>query len=181
MIEAIQGLKGKMPEDLGDVVVTIGSVILALATKSKNLKANEDTVKEIIRNGKAYEKFLQMIAAQGGNTSYIENPDLFEKAEFVMPVYSSEEGYIEKIDADIVGSIAGYLGAGRMNDGDKIDRTAGIVLNKKIGDDVKSGEIVAYIHTNDESKVMGATKNLGAAFKIVKRKIYPTSRVVEII
>ncbi len=181
MIEAIQSLKGKMPEDLGDVVVTIGSVILALATKSKNLKANEDTVKEVIRNGKAYEKFLQMIAAQGGNTSYIENPDLFEKAEFVMPVYSSEEGYIEKIDADIVGSIAGYLGAGRMNEEDKIDRTAGIVLNKKIGDDVKSGEIVAYIHTNDESKVMGATKNLAEAFKIVKRKIYPTSRVVEII
>lgn len=58
---------------------------------------------------------------------------------------------------------------------------AGIVLNKKIGDEVKSGEIVAYIHTNDESKVMGATKNLAEAFKIVKRKVFPTSRVVEII
>ena len=83
------------------------------------------------RDGKAYEKFLQMVAAQGGDTSYIENPDLFEKAEFVMPVYSSEEGYIEKIDADIVGSIAGYLGAGRMNDEDKIDRTSRNCLKQK--------------------------------------------------
>ncbi len=117
----------------------------------------------------------------GGNTSYIENTDLFEKAEYIMPVYSSEDGYIEKIDADMVGSIAVYLGAGRMKDENRIDRTAGIVLNKKIGDSVSSGEIVAYIHTNDESKVMGATKNLQDAFQISKRKVPFTSRIVEIV
>lgn len=98
-----------------------------------------------------------------------------------MPVYSSEDGYIEKIDADMVGSIAVYLGAGRMKDENRIDRTAGIVLNKKIGDSVSSGEIVAYIHTNDESKVMGATKNLQDAFQISKRKVPFTSRIVEIV
>lgn len=98
-----------------------------------------------------------------------------------MPVYSSDDGYIERIDADIVGSIAVYLGAGRMNQENQIDRSSGIVLNKKIGDEVKSGEVVAYIHTNDESKVMGATKNLEDAFKINKRPVKATSRVVEII
>lgn len=181
MIEAIQGLKGKMSWDLGDVVVTIGSMILALATENKNLKVNEGIVKEVLRNGKAYEKFIQMIAAQGGNTSYIENIDLFSKARFVMPVYSAEDGYIEKISADVVGSISLYLGAGRMGNEREIDRTAGIVLNKKIGDCVNSGEIIAYIHTNDESKVLGATKNLQDAFQITKRKVLPTSRIVEII
>ena len=98
-----------------------------------------------------------------------------------MPVYSSDNGYIEKIDADMVGSIAVYLGAGRMNDEKQIDRTAGIVLNKKIGDVVNSGDILAYIHTNDESKVKGATQNLEDAFQITKRRINPTSRVVEIL
>ena len=98
-----------------------------------------------------------------------------------MPVYASDDGYIERIDADYIGSIANYLGAGRMNDENKIDRTAGIVLNKKIGDEVASGEVVAYIHTNDESKVLGATKNLEDAFKISKKKITPKSRVVEIL
>ena len=98
-----------------------------------------------------------------------------------MPVYSSEDGYVEKIDADIVGSIAGYLGAGRINNEKQIDRAAGIVLNKKIGDKVEAGEVVAYIHTNDESKVMGATKNLEEAFKVSKKPVKVTSRVVEII
>lgn len=181
MVEAIEALKGRMPQDLGEVVVTIGSMVLSLTTGSKNLRINEATVKEALRNGKAYEKFIQMIASGWGNTSYIENTDLFEKSEFIMPVYSSDDGYIEKIDADMVGSIAVYLGAGRMNRENKIDRTAGIVLNKKIGDPVTAGEIVAYIHTNDESKVMGATKNLQDAFKISKRKVMQTSRIVEII
>jgi len=98
-----------------------------------------------------------------------------------MPVYSSNDGYIERIDADRVGSIAGYLGASRINGKKTIDRTAGIVLNKKIGDQVEAGEIVAYIHTNDESKVMGATRNLEEAFKVSKKPVRITSRVVEII
>lgn len=64
MVEAINALKGKMPYDLGDVVITIGSMILALMGGSKNLKSNEEIIKEVLRNGKAYEKFIQMIAAQ---------------------------------------------------------------------------------------------------------------------
>lgn len=181
MIEAIEALKGKMPQDLGEVVVTIGSMILALTAGSKNIKANEETIKEVLRNGKAYEKFIQMIAAGGGDTSYIENTELFEKSEFVMPVYAADYGYIEKIDADMVGSIVVYLGAGRMHDENKIDRMAGIVLNKKIGDSVNSGEVLAYIHTNDEAKLLGATKNLQDAFKITKRKVIPNTKIIEII
>lgn len=98
-----------------------------------------------------------------------------------MPVYASNDGYIERIDADMVGSIVAYLGAGRMNDEKEIDRAAGIVLNKKIGDPVNSGDIVAYIHTNVEGKVRGAIQNLEDAFKITKKKVNVTSRVVEIL
>ncbi len=98
-----------------------------------------------------------------------------------MPVYVSEDGYIEKIDADRMASIAGYLGAARMNDENEIDRSAGIILNKKIGDTVTSGDIIAYIHTNDESKLKGAVQNLEEAFQITQKKVNITSRVVEII
>lgn len=98
-----------------------------------------------------------------------------------MPVYVSKDGYIEEIDADMIGSVAGYLGAGRMNDENQIDREAGIILNKKIGDAVNSGDIVAYIHTNDENKVKGAIQNLEEAFQITQKKVNVTSRVVEII
>lgn len=116
----------------------------------------------------------------GGDTSYLENPEKFQRATFRMPVYAQDSGYIQTIDADMVGSIARYLGAGRMNDEKELDKAAGIVLNKKIGEKVEAGEIVAYIHTNEESKVIGSTKNLEDAFKISKRKITTLPRIIEV-
>jgi pyrimidine-nucleoside phosphorylase len=98
-----------------------------------------------------------------------------------MPVLANNNGMIESIDADIVGSIAVYLGAGRMKKEDDINRSAGIELKKKIGDTVSVGEILAYIHTDDESKVLGATKNLEEAFSIVKKKFIVKSKVLEIL
>ena len=81
----------------------------------------------------------------------------------------------------MVGSIAVFLGAGRMKDELDINRTAGIVLNKKVGDEVKSGEVLAYIHTNDESKLQGATENIRDAFVISNKKVNVKSRVLEIV
>ena len=121
-----------------------------------------------------------MVKAYGGDTSFIENPEKFEKAEYVMPVYATDTGFISEIDSDIVSSIAWYLGAGRMNNENDINKTAGIVLEKKIGDEVKTGEIVAYIHTNDEEKMWGAVKNLESAFHMSKKKVAPVSRIIEI-
>lgn len=131
MIEAIESLKGKMPQDLGDVVVTTGGLILQMVTGNRNMNANHEKIKEVLRNGKAYEKFLEMVAAQNGDISYINMPERFEKAEYIMPVYAADDGYIEQIDADIVGSIARYLEDEKL-------KNSGIVLNKKIGDIVTS-------------------------------------------
>ena len=91
-----------------------------------------------------------------GNPEYIDNPDKLPKAKFILPVFASNSGFISRIDADICGSIARYLGAGRMKEQNEIDNTAGLVIKKKIGDEVKVGEIVAYVHTNDESKANGS-------------------------
>ena len=74
-----------------------------------------------------------------------------------------------------------YLGAGRMKEENEINRTAGIVLNKKIGDEVKSGEILAYVHTDDEKKAMSATQNLKEAFKFTNKKVQIKSRVLDVI
>ena len=170
-----------MTQDIGDVVVSLGRAILELSTNVKDKEQNERTILEQIKNGRAYEKFKEMVKSQYGNLDYITDPELFPVAKNVVPVYSIEEGYIEKIDADMVGSIARFLGAGRMNNEQEIDRTAGIVLNKKIGDEVKSGDILAYIHTDDDSKVMGATQNLVEAFKVSKKLVQVKSKVLAII
>ena len=114
-----------------------------------------------------------------GNPEYIDNPDKLPKAKFILPVFASNSGFISRIDADICGSIARYLGAGRMKDQNEIDNTAGLVIKKKIGDEVKVGEIVAYVHTNDESKANGAVKNLAEAFEYSEKPIKVKSRVLE--
>jgi pyrimidine-nucleoside phosphorylase len=181
MKETIMALRGIISEDLGNVVEALGSVMIALATENKDLNQNANMIKETIRTGAAFEKFKEMVAAQGGNTEYVDDPELFKKAKYIMPVLSTESGTVETIDADIVGSIAVYLGAGRMKNEGEINRTAGITLNKKIGDTVTVGETLAYIHTDDETKVNGTTQNLKEAFTITNKKINTRQRVLEIV
>ncbi len=181
MKETINSLKGIISEDLGNVVEALGSIMIALATENKDLEANALMIKNTIRSGAAFEKFKEMVAAQGGDTKYIDNPELFKSSKYIMPVLSTETGTVESIDADMVGSIAYYLGAGRMKDEGSINRTAGITLNKKIGDTVTVGETLAYIHTDEDSKINGTTQNLKEAFAITNKKINSKSRVLEIV
>lgn len=181
MKETINALKGIISEDLGNVVEALGSIMISLATENKDLDANAKMIKETIKSGAAFNKFKEMVAAQGGNTEYIDNPELFKSSKFIMPVLSTETGTIEAIDADMVGSIAYYLGAGRMKDEGSINRTAGITLNKKIGDTVTVGETLAYIHTDEDEKINGTTQNLKDAFTITNKKINFKSRVLEIV
>ena len=115
----------------------------------------------------------------GGISEYIDNPEKFKKAKYVLPVFATASGYISKVDADICGSIARFLGAGRMNNENEIDNSAGIVIEKKIGDEVKVGEVLAYVHTNDETKANGAVKNLVDAFEYSSKPIKVKSRVLE--
>ncbi|MBR3697704.1 MAG: thymidine phosphorylase [Clostridia bacterium] len=179
--ETLECLQGRMTQDVGDVIVSLGRAILELATNSKDKVKNEKTILEAISSGRAYEKFKEMVKAQYGSMEFIDNPDKFPVAEKIVPLYSSNEGFVESIDADMVGSIARFLGAGRMNSDSEIDRTAGIVLQKKIGDSVKNGDILAYIHTDNDSKISGASQNLLQAFTFSNRPVAYKSRVLAII
>ena len=181
MKETVMALKGIISTDLSDVVEALGSVMIALASDSKDLNSNVQKIRDVLSSGKAYEKFKEMVTNQGGDIEYIEEPEKFEKSKFVIPVLSIESGTVESIDADIIGSVATYLGAGRMKDTGKINRTAGITINKKIGDTVTVGEVLAYLHTDDDSKVNGPTQILREAFSLTNKKLNIKSRVLEII
>ena len=113
--------------------------------------------------------------------SYIKDPSKFEKSKYVIPILSEETGYIKRIDAEIVGSVSRYLGAGRVNKEDDIDYTAGILLNKKTGEYVEVGEALAYINTNDETKTKGALLNLAKAFEITNKRVSKSKTIIEII
>ena len=164
--EAINFLKGFMPKDLKDVVFELGANMLKLAGFGEDLNKNKDMIIENIINGKAYEKLIQIVKNQGGDITYINDINKFEKAKYIIPVESKKNGIIKEINAEEVGKLACLLGAGRLKKEDEIDSSAGIVLNKKTGDYVKENEIIAYLHTNKEEIIEYAKNKILEIWKI---------------
>ena len=181
VIEAIEALQGNMQEDVKNVVLELGAYILKLDGIGDNIKENKLKIEYAISNGSALQKFLELIANQGGDTSYIENTEKFEKAKYKIPVVSEKSGYIEKLDAEEVGKIAMHLGAGRIRKEDNIDYAVGIELVKKVGDKVDENESVAYIHANDEEKGYRAVEQLREVYQIGAQKVDKTPDILEII
>ena len=179
--EAVQCLKGEMPKDIEDVVTTLGAYILKLSKKGNNISQNKELILQTIENGSAYNKFIELVRNQYGNTNYIEDTSKFENAKYVLPVISKKSGYIEKINAEDVGKISLYLGAGRINKEDEIDYSVGIILNKKVSNKVKEGEVLAYIHSNDEDKAMRAVEDLILAYKIVPNIVKKKENILGIV
>lgn len=153
VIEAINILKGKeMPEDIKNIITEFGGTMLVLAEKASTLDEGKEKILENIKNGEGYKKFIELVENQGGDISFIENTDKFEKAKYILPIIVEEDGIIEKLDAGKIGELASFLGAGRIKKEDKINPRVGFILNKKIGDRVKSGEILGFVHADDQQK-----------------------------
>ncbi len=171
VIEAVECLKGNVSKDIKEIITTIGSYIIKLSGKNDNLEENKKMILDNIENGKAYNKFLELIQNQGGDTEYIKNLDKFEKAKYIMPVVSEKDGFIEEINAEKIGKVSVMLGAGRIKKEDDIDKTVGIILNKKISDKVQKGEVLAYVHANDEQKGKEAVEKIKEIYKISEMKI----------
>ena len=181
IIEAIKALKGDMPEDVKEVVLTLGAYMIKLEKKGDNIGENKDKILDAINTGKAFEKFKELVKKQGGDISYLEDVEKFEKAKYIMPVLADEEGYVEKLDANIVGQISVDLGAGRKKKEDTIDNAVGITLVKKISNEVKKGDILAYIHASTAEKATEAVENMQKAYKISSKKIRKPNTVIEIL
>ena len=170
VIEAIEFLKGDMPSDLKEVVIELGAYMIKLAGKGDNIEENKQKLLENIKNGKAYDKFIELVKNQGGDISYIEDTEKFEKASIIKEVISNKEGNIQEINAKTIGEISCALGAGRQTKTDKIDLSVGIILNKKVGDYVKIGDIVATVYANDQEKANKAEEEILNTYKIGKEK-----------
>lgn len=171
VIEAINFLKGEiMPDDVKDVVLELGAYMVKLAGKGDNIEENKKTLLENIKNGKAYNKFLELVQNQGGNIEYIKNTEKFEKARYIRNVASNKEGFVQEINAEDIGKLSGKLGAGRKNKNDKIDLSVGLVLNKKIGDFVRKGDKLATIYANSEKLAEEAEKDLLKIYVLGKEK-----------
>lgn len=129
--EAIQFLKGEMPQDLKEVVLELGAYMIKLAGLGENLEENKKRMLENIQNGKAFNKLKEMVQNQGGDISYLEDTNKFEKANLIEEIFANQDGYIQEINAEEIGKVACGLGAGRIKKEDNIDYSVGIILNKK--------------------------------------------------
>lgn len=154
VIEAVDILKNKyLPKDIEHIITTLGANMLVLAKKAETLEQGREMILENLHNGKGYEKFVQLVDNQGGDVSYIENTDKFEKAKYIEKIVAKKSGKITKLDALQIGKLSSYLGAGRMKKEDKINPRVGFVFSKKVGDEVKEGDTIGFVHADDEDKV----------------------------
>lgn len=154
VIEAVDILKNKyLPKDIEHIITTLGANMLILAKKAETLEQGREMILENLHNGKGYEKFVQLVDNQGGDVSYIENTDKFEKAKYIEKIVAKKSGKITKLDALQIGKLSSYLGAGRMKKEDKINPRVGFVFSKKVGDEVKEGDTIGFVHADDEDKV----------------------------
>ena len=164
--EAIATLHGQGPKDFTDLCLRSGAIMLEQAKIAKTEEEAMEMLKKVIADGSAFEKFHQMVIAQGGDVSYIDHPEKFPESKYVVEVKAPKDGYIKRIVALEIGESAMRLGAGRETFDDVIDMSAGIVLSKKVGDKVKKGDVLCTVHTNVEDHAQ-ILKDIEEAFHIV--------------
>lgn len=164
--EAIETLRGNGPKDLLELCLTLGSNMVVLAGVAKDTDEARKMLMETITSGKAIEKLKEFVTAQGGDASVIDDISNFHNAKYVIPVKATKSGVVSKIHAENIGLVAMELGAGRATKESIIDLAVGIVLEKKRGDKVNEGDIIAYIHADDEEKGKKAVDGILANYEI---------------
>ncbi|MBI5892371.1 MAG: thymidine phosphorylase [Deltaproteobacteria bacterium] len=190
LMEAVDVLKGNGPQDVIDLTIELGAWMLVLGKKASNLKHGRKKIKNAIKDGSGLKKFKEMIAYQGGNTDFIDNPfpdrsirgqALFKQAKYKDTFVTKKNGFISNIDAESIGLAAMCIGAGRTKKDEDIDLCAGIILDKKVGEPVKKGDLLATIYFNDVSKKIPAIKYLEKAFLFCKNRPKKRPLIIEVI
>ncbi len=165
VVEAIETLQGKGPEDLLELSLALAAQILFLADKG-TLEECRAMAQDAITSGKALDTFAQMVKAQGGDPEYIYHPENFAKAPCVHEVKLDKDGYVASVNTEQYGLASLLLGAGRNTKEDEIDLSAGYILKKKTGDAVKAGDTLAVLYASREELFAAAERTLLAATTI---------------
>ena len=179
--ESVKVLQGKVVPDLNEVSVNLSGAMIYLGGKAGSIKEGIKISEELLKNGKAYDKFLQIVSHQNGNTFFLENLEKYPSAKYSESIHSDKNGYLEKVDNYVIGMSALELGAGRKTKEDKIDPAAGIIFHKKIGDRIKKGEEIAKIFTNRKEKVDEVKQMISNSIELASKKVKPLKLIKKII
>ena len=181
VIEAINTLKGNGPADFVELVLTLGTQMLMAGGLYDEEEKALNALKETITSGSALRKMAEFVKAQGGDEAAVYDSARLPKAEHILPIVALCEGYITRIVCDEIGMCSLMLGGGRETKESEIDLSVGFVLEKKVGDYVKEGDVLAYMHTNDLEKAKAAKERFLNAYTIQKDAPAPRVMIKEIV
>ena len=166
--EAIDTLRGEGPADFKEVVFALGSQMLMLAGRAADEKEARALMEGVIEDGSALDKFAQFVRAQGGDAAPVYDTSFLPVAGKTLEVTAKESGYVHRILAEDIGIACMTLGGGRETKESAIDLSVGIILEKKNGDAVSDGEVLATIYGNDDAKMQAAYEKIAHAYEIAK-------------
>lgn len=181
MVECFESLQGRGPQDLMEVTHQLSGAMIYLGQKAASIEEGMKISKEMIRNGKAWQKFLEIVALQEGDAEFVKNPQKYPKAKYQAEVKAEQDGYLASINALEVGLTSVTLGAGRQKSTDTIDPKAGIILHRKKGDEVTTGETLMTVHTDRKDELQEAVKRLNGALTYATEKLPNRSLILEFI
>lgn len=171
--EALDTLRGDGPEDFRQHCVTVASYMLVLGRMASDMQTAAEMVEKAISSGAALERFRQLVQAQGGDVSYVDDPEKLPKAVRTEYVEAQQTGYLSRVDARRVGEASVLLGAGRTKKGDPIDHAVGIIVHHKVGDFVGSGELLFTILANREAGLSEACQYLQDSVEFSEEPVEP--------
>ena len=163
VIEAIDTLHGEGPADFREHCLHIAAHMLVLGETTADVETGRALAEKSLADGSAFAKFRQLVQAQGGDVSYVDNPDKFPRASLIEVIKAPQGGYLEEVQARSVGEASVALGAGRAKKSDPVDHAVGFVIHHKVGDKIKEGEPLFTVHANDQKKMDEAIEAVSAA------------------
>lgn len=181
VVEAIQTLQGNGPEDLTNLCLELGAHMLLLGEKADSIPVAKQMLEQLMKNGRAYEKFIEFVAAQGGDPAAVSQPERLLGSPYSIEYVARQSGFVNSLDALQLGLAAMRLGAGRETKESIIDPLAGIVIHKKRGDAVAQGEPLATLYSQNNGSFSAATPYLDAAWVVGPEKVGINPLIIKVI
>lgn len=179
--EAIAALDGMGAPDLMDASITLAAYMLLGVGRAATVEEAKELLTSTITDGSAKKKMAEWVVAQGGDASYVYEPELFEQAAFTAEALAPCSGYVKEICTDEIGITSLILGGGRETKESQIDLQVGIEIHKKIGDKVEKGEALATLHANDKEKLEAAMSRFLAAYTITEQYTAPRKHILAVV
>jgi pyrimidine-nucleoside phosphorylase len=171
--EAVATLHGGGPADFREHCLVVGSHMLVAGRKAKDLNQARMMLEKAIAEGQAWEKFRQLVIAQGGDVSYVDDVEKLPRAAVIQTLAADRSGWLAQVHARIAGEVSVTLGAGREKKGDPIDHSVGIMVHRKVGEYVEQGEPLFTIHARSVEEATAAAKRLSGALQWSKTPVAP--------